>query len=136
MCNVPCIFPFLVVKCFTWVRQPTSLFLLFNNSSDGKMLWYWFFTFLSAASQSLQEGLRIDPCTPTGYSYNVESWKFPPSTESEKKHQSIVQTRGNFSECRSAALTLLQKGKGYIYYNFVLFFGLRSRAYLSKLMSC
>uniref|UniRef100_A0A0R0L118 Apyrase 6 n=1 Tax=Glycine max TaxID=3847 RepID=A0A0R0L118_SOYBN len=63
------------------------------------------------ASQSLQEGLRIDPCTPTGYSYNVESWKFPPSTESEKKHQSIVQTRGNFSECRSAALTLLQKGK-------------------------
>ncbi|RZC28507.1 probable apyrase 6 [Glycine soja] len=112
------------------------------------------------ASQSLQKGLRIDPCTPTGYSYNVESWKFPPSSESEKnQYQSTVQARGNFSECRSVALTLLQKGKESCSYqhcdigsNFIpklqgkflatenffytsKFFGLTPRAYLSKLMN-
>ncbi|XP_027359774.1 probable apyrase 6 isoform X2 [Abrus precatorius] len=112
------------------------------------------------ASQSLPEGLRIDPCTPTGYSYNDESWKFPPSSHSEKKqYQYAVQTRGNFSECRSAALNLLQKGKESCSYqhcdigstfipklqgkflateNFFYtskFFGLGSKAYLSKLMT-
>ncbi|RDX92835.1 putative apyrase 6 [Mucuna pruriens] len=112
------------------------------------------------ASQSLQEGLQIDPCTPTGYSYNVESWKFPPSSESEKnQYQTTIRTRGNFSECRSAALMLLQKGKESCSYqhcdigstfmpklqgkflateNFFYtskFFGLGPRAYLSKLMN-
>ncbi|XP_020207809.1 probable apyrase 6 [Cajanus cajan] len=111
------------------------------------------------ASQSLQEGLRIDPCTPAGYSYNVESWKFPPSSESAKKqYQSTVQTRGNFSECRSVALKMLQKGKESCSYqhcdigstfipkrqgkflateNFFYtskFFGLGPRSYLSNLI--
>ncbi|KAL1355982.1 hypothetical protein AAHE18_05G151100 [Arachis hypogaea] len=64
------------------------------------------------ASQSLQEGLRIDPCTPTGYLHNVESWKFSPSSGSDQsQYQPTVQTKGNFSECRSAALMLLQRGK-------------------------
>ncbi|KAF1863567.1 hypothetical protein Lal_00030620 [Lupinus albus] len=114
----------------------------------------------SAASQSLQARLHIDPCTPTGYSHNVESWKFPPSLLSHKsQHKSTVQTRGNFSECRSAALMLLQKGKEECSYqrcdigstfipklqgkflateNFFYtakFFGLGSRAYLSELMT-
>ncbi|CAJ1932072.1 unnamed protein product [Sphenostylis stenocarpa] len=112
------------------------------------------------ASQSIQERLRIDPCTPTGYSYNVELLKFPPNSESGENHyRSTVQTRGNFSECRSAALTLLQKGKESCPYqhcdigstfipnlqgNFLAtenfyhtskFFGLRPRAYLSKLIT-
>ncbi|KAK7368048.1 hypothetical protein VNO80_10070 [Phaseolus coccineus] len=110
------------------------------------------------ASQSVQE--RIDPCTPTGYSYNAESLKFPPSSVSGKTHyHSTVQTRGNFSECRSAALMLLQKGKESCshqhcdlgstfipnlqgkflatenFYHTSKFFGLRPRAYLSKLMT-
>lgn len=110
-------------------------------------------------SQSLQEGLRIDPCTPAGYSYNVDSWKFPPSSESAKKqYQSTVQTRGNFSECRSVALKMLQEGKESCSYqhcdigstfipklqgkflateNFFYtskFFGLGPRSYLSNLI--
>lgn len=90
-------------------------------ASDGNIIWYWFFTLLSAASQSLQERLRIDPCTPTGYSYSAESLKLPPSSESEKVRSLFtVQTMGNFSECRSAALMLLQKGKGHIFNNFLL----------------
>jgi len=80
---------------------------------DGKMIWYWFFILLSAASQYIQKGLRIDPCTPAGYSYSMDSWKSSPSSHSEKnQYQPTVRTRGNFSECRSAALMLLQKGKG------------------------
>ncbi|XP_014520985.1 probable apyrase 6 isoform X2 [Vigna radiata var. radiata] len=112
------------------------------------------------ASQSLQERLRIDPCTPTGYSYSAESLKLPPSSESEKvRYLSTVQTMGNFSACRSAALMLLQKGKEscshqhcdmgstfipYLRGNFLAtenfyhtskFFGLRPKAYLSKLIT-
>ncbi|GAU46521.1 hypothetical protein TSUD_402510 [Trifolium subterraneum] len=113
-----------------------------------------------AASQYIQKGLHIDPCTPAGYSYNVDSWKSSPSSHSEKsQYQPTVQTRGNFSECRSAALTLLQKGKESCSYqhcdigsNFIpklqgkflatenffhtsKFFGLGPHAYLSKLMT-
>ncbi|KAE9605527.1 hypothetical protein Lal_00024860 [Lupinus albus] len=112
------------------------------------------------ASQSLQAGLHIDPCTPTGYSHSVESWKFSPGSLSDKRQfRSTIQTRGNFSECRSAALMLLQKGKEKCSYqrcdigstfvpklqgkilateNFFYtskFFGLEPSAYLSKLMS-
>lgn len=112
------------------------------------------------ASQYIQKGLRIDPCTPAGYSYNVDSWKSSPSSLSEKSHyHPTVQTRGNFSECRSAALVLLQKGKESCSYqhcdigstfipklqgkflateNFFhtsKFFGLGPQAYLSKLMT-
>ncbi|BAT99240.1 hypothetical protein LR48_Vigan06g106500 [Vigna angularis] len=112
------------------------------------------------ASQSPQERLRIDPCTPTGYSYSAESLKLPPSSEIEKvRYLSTVQTMGNFSACRSAALMLLQKGKEscshqhcdmgstfipYLRGNFLAtenfyhtskFFGLRPKAYLSKLIN-
>ena len=112
------------------------------------------------ASQYIQKGKHIDPCTPAGYSYNVNSWKSSPSSHNERsQYQSTVQTRGNFSECRSAALMLLQKGKESCSYqhcdigsNFIpklqgkflatenffhtsKFFGLGSQAYLSKLMT-
>ena len=83
---------------------------------------YWFLIFLSAATQSLQKGFRFDPCTPKGYSHNVQSLKLAPDLLSEKHlYQPTLQTRGNFSECRSAAAVLLQKGKGLIYlHKFVL----------------
>ncbi|XP_028761963.1 probable apyrase 6 isoform X2 [Neltuma alba] len=64
------------------------------------------------APQSLQKGLQIDPCTPKGYSHNDESWKHSSgSMKEENQYLSSLQSRGNFSECRSAALMLLQKGK-------------------------
>ncbi|KAI9111514.1 hypothetical protein K1719_017204 [Acacia pycnantha] len=64
------------------------------------------------ATQSLQKGLRIDPCTLKGYSHSDESWKHSPSSmKEENQYLSTLESRGNFSECRSAALMLLQKGK-------------------------
>ncbi|KAJ6429425.1 hypothetical protein OIU84_020952 [Salix udensis] len=47
------------------------------------------------AAESLGKGISVDPCTPKGYSHVV----------------STLHSKGNFSKCRSAALTLLQKGK-------------------------
>ncbi|XP_076885339.1 putative apyrase 6 [Bidens hawaiensis] len=45
----------------------------------------------------------MDPCSPKGYEHNLII---------EKPEQpSILRASGNFSECRSASLTLLQKGK-------------------------
>lgn len=56
----------------------------------------------------------IDPCAPKGYSHNVESWKLSPGSLGEKnRYLATLHSEGNFSECRSAALMLLQKGKGY-----------------------
>ncbi|PNT17006.1 hypothetical protein POPTR_010G169100v4 [Populus trichocarpa] len=65
-----------------------------------------------AAAESLEKGIFKDPCTPKGYSHVVESWKLSPGSLTEKnRFVSTLHSRGNFSECRSAALTLLQKGK-------------------------
>lgn len=63
------------------------------------------------AAKSLREGKLIDPCTPKGYLHNVESWKLAPGLLDEKNGLSTLQSNGNFSECRSAALLMLQKGK-------------------------
>lgn len=58
--------------------------------------------------------MTIDPCTPKGYLYERESPKLSPSSLGEKnRYLSALQSGGNFSECRSAANMMLQKGKGY-----------------------
>ncbi|CAL2231746.1 unnamed protein product [Prunus armeniaca] len=63
-------------------------------------------------AESLQKRMSIDPCTPKGYSYKMQSSKLSPSSSVEKhRHLSTLQSRGNFSECRSAAIMMLQKGK-------------------------
>ncbi|KDP41200.1 hypothetical protein JCGZ_15607 [Jatropha curcas] len=64
-----------------------------------------------SASESPEKGIVIDPCTPKGYLHDIESWKSSPSSTKKDKFLSSVHSRGNFSECRSAALMLLQKGK-------------------------
>ncbi|KAG6758065.1 hypothetical protein POTOM_038399 [Populus tomentosa] len=64
------------------------------------------------AAESLEKGIFMDPCTPKGYSHVVESRRLSPGSLTEKnRFVSTLHSRGNFSECRSAALTLLQKGK-------------------------
>jgi len=69
---------------------------------------------VNAGTESVKMGTLLDPCTPKGYSHNVESWKLSPDSFEEKsKYFATLQSKGNFSECRSAALMLLQKGKGY-----------------------
>ncbi|XP_038890148.1 probable apyrase 6 [Benincasa hispida] len=104
-------------------------------------------------------GLSVDPCTPNGYSHTSESEALSPGFMVERNwYLSTFHSKGNFSECRSVALLLLQKGKekctngncsvGSIYTpklrgkflateNFFYtskFFGLGPRAFLSDLM--
>ncbi|XP_076947271.1 putative apyrase 6 [Bidens hawaiensis] len=45
----------------------------------------------------------MDPCWPKGYEHNLIIEK--------TEQSSVLRASGNFSECRSASLTLLQKGK-------------------------
>ncbi|XP_050237170.1 probable apyrase 6 isoform X2 [Mercurialis annua] len=62
------------------------------------------------SAQSLEKGTTIDPCTPKGYLHVLEPEDFSPGS-TERKHLPSVHSGGNFSECRSAALSLIQKGK-------------------------
>jgi apyrase len=67
----------------------------------------------NAVTNSLQKGIFVDPCTPKGYSHNAELGKLSPgSLEQQNRYLADLQSKGNFSECRSAALMMLQKGKG------------------------
>lgn len=69
--------------------------------------------FVAAAAESLQIEKPMDPCTPRGYVSEKEAWKLPPTSLIEKRrYMSTLSPGGNFSECRSASLKLLQKGKG------------------------
>uniref|UniRef100_A0A5B6YVL0 Putative apyrase 6 isoform X1 n=1 Tax=Davidia involucrata TaxID=16924 RepID=A0A5B6YVL0_DAVIN len=67
---------------------------------------------LKLGTESLQRGKSIDPCTPKGYSHDMKSQNLSPGSLAEmNRYQSTLHPRGNFSECRSAALMLLQNGK-------------------------
>ncbi|EPS67236.1 hypothetical protein M569_07539, partial [Genlisea aurea] len=52
-------------------------------------------------TESLRSGKLVDPCTPRGYS----------SSTVKVRYVSVLEPSGNFSECRSASVKLLQKGK-------------------------
>ncbi|KAI3729196.1 hypothetical protein L6452_17849 [Arctium lappa] len=52
----------------------------------------------------------VDPCSPKGYEHNVMTEKLAP-TLVKNEQLSNLQASGNFSECISASLSLLQKGK-------------------------
>ncbi|KAG0476219.1 hypothetical protein HPP92_013060 [Vanilla planifolia] len=53
-----------------------------------------------------------DPCTPKGYGYGVEQRKLSSAAFSSKiEFNGTPNAFGNFSECRSAALMILQKEK-------------------------
>ncbi|XP_057494981.1 probable apyrase 6 isoform X1 [Actinidia eriantha] len=65
-----------------------------------------------AASESLEREKLLDPCIPSGYSHSTKPGTLSTGSKSERsKYPSALLPRGNFSECRSAALMLLQKGK-------------------------
>ncbi|CAA2968213.1 probable apyrase 6 isoform X1 [Olea europaea subsp. europaea] len=54
----------------------------------------------------------VDPCTPRGYTRDQETQKLSPVSLIEKnRYPSTFHPYGNFSECRSASLKLLRKGK-------------------------
>lgn len=72
-----------------------------------------YFIFINAAAESVQTKKQIDPCTPRGYKYDKLSEGLSPSSILENRRYSPdLHPSGNFSECRSASLKLLQKGKG------------------------
>jgi apyrase len=54
-----------------------------------------------------------DPCTPRGFTHMAGAVNLPASVlEPKVEYRPFAHAVGNFSECRSSALTLLQKGKG------------------------
>ncbi|KAM3304234.1 putative apyrase 6 [Capsicum chacoense] len=62
--------------------------------------------------QAPQSVKLMDPCSPRGYTHNLSSLKLSPSSFAERtRHISSLYPSGNFSECRSASLSLLQKDK-------------------------
>lgn len=75
-----------------------------------------FYTYLAsmccAADESLQKGMLIDPCTPKGYSHAEPLKLSPDSVDDKERLLSTFDSKGNFSECRSAAFKLLQKENG------------------------
>lgn len=101
----------------------------------------------------------VDPCSPKGYKHSLMIGNITPISFVKTNEQlSMPQASGNFSECRSASLTLLQKGKDecaydqcYIGSTFIpklqgkflatenffhtsKFFGLSPKTFLSELM--
>ncbi|CAA0822306.1 Probable apyrase 6 [Striga hermonthica] len=73
---------------------------------------------LLGGQELVAESLQRDPCTPSGYAHNEDAWKLSPASLVEKnKYLSTLLPSGNFSECRSASLKLLQKGKDKCSYN-------------------
>ncbi|XP_009616750.1 putative apyrase 6 [Nicotiana tabacum] len=110
--------------------------------------------------QAAQSVKLMDPCSPRGYTHNLRSLKLSPSSLADKnRFLSALYPSGNFSECRSASLSLLQKGKEscpykscYIgstfmpklqgkflatenFFHTSKFFGLPPKAFLSDLMA-
>ncbi|KAI3796051.1 hypothetical protein L1987_38713 [Smallanthus sonchifolius] len=62
--------------------------------------------------ESFGSKVLLYPCSPKGYKHNLIKENVTPSSLIQKDEQSPIQhASGNFSECRSASLTLLQKGK-------------------------
>ncbi|KAG2578990.1 probable apyrase 5 isoform X2 [Panicum virgatum] len=113
----------------------------------------------SMAAHVITQTKYKDPCTPRGFTSMVGTAKLPVSVlEPKVEYRPFAHAVGNFSECRSAALTLLQKGKEECAYhecrlgaafvpelegNFLAtenfyhtskFFGLHSKSFLSDLM--
>jgi hypothetical protein len=72
----------------------------------------------SAATAMLKketdEAVVIDPCTPQGYKWSLEERQHHAVSVSTATHSPVssIVSQGNFSECRSAAYSLLQKDQG------------------------
>ncbi|XP_020586663.1 probable apyrase 6 isoform X2 [Phalaenopsis equestris] len=67
---------------------------------------------LKSSEASPADMVYIDPCSPIGYSHSMMSPAVHFARPSSiLEHQSIAHVSGNFSECKSVALMLLQKEK-------------------------
>lgn len=68
------------------------------------------------ATESPRNEVTLDPCTPKGYAQIADSFSLSPDS-SAQNYSSSFRATGNFSECRAAALTLLQKGEDHCSYH-------------------
>ncbi|CAK9872681.1 unnamed protein product [Sphagnum jensenii] len=61
--------------------------------------------------KEMDEAVVIDPCTPRGYKWSLEDRQHHAVSVSTATHSPVssIVSQGNFSECRSAAYSLLQK---------------------------
>lgn len=114
----------------------------------------------SMATNLISQAKYQDPCTPRGFTRMAGPTKLPVSVlEPKVEYRPFAHALGNFSECRSAVLTLLQKGKerctyhecrlgaAFVpelegkflatenFYHTSKFFGLHSKSFLSDLMA-
>jgi len=64
-----------------------------------------------AATGTRKKEVTLDPCTPKGYAENASSLNLSRDSLAQK-YSSTFHAAGNFSECKTAALRLLQRGKG------------------------
>ncbi|XP_010527907.1 PREDICTED: probable apyrase 6 isoform X1 [Tarenaya hassleriana] len=87
-------------------------FLHFGQNAAHEKLWG---SLVSAeqnsAAESVQKRIFMDPCIPKGYDLDTNSPKLLSGFLAGKNTFTAVQAGGNFSECRSAALAILQDGK-------------------------
>lgn len=79
-------------------------------------------SFLEAVEPT-REGKHADPCAPKGYNLDAITQKHLSGfLAGESKLASSFQAVGNYSECRSAALSILQEGNGTTLYRLSLDF--------------
>ncbi|VVB03927.1 unnamed protein product [Arabis nemorensis] len=66
----------------------------------------------NSAVESTRQGIFTDPCAPKGYNLDTNTQKQHLSgfLAEESRFSASLQAGGNYSECRSAALTILQEG--------------------------
>lgn len=73
------------------------------------------------ATHLISQAKYKDPCTPRGFTRIAGSAKLPVGVlEPKVEYRPFAHSAGNFSECRSAALTLLQKGNGSCLYLYLI----------------
>ena len=65
-----------------------------------------------AIAESSKNSTLVDPCAPRGYSHNEVMVRTSVASRSTLENQYVDSGSGNFTECRSTSLLLLQKGKG------------------------
>ena len=73
------------------------------------MKYYKLLIIFSAATESSEKELTMDPCTPKGYAQRTDSFSLSPDSVAKT---SSFHAMGNFSECRADALKLLHRGRG------------------------
>jgi apyrase len=62
---------------------------------------------------SSKNGTLVDPCAPKGYSHKRRvTVKTSGASRSNLENQYVDNGSGNFKECRSSSLMIMQEGKG------------------------